>query len=139
LYRGSKFKADSVIDNDAPYSLSYATGIFAGCVYDSGAASFHHMRSSKKDAYAIPLPFSQISESVFYIPPTNTICQLYGGGEFFHARTKAWKEYNIRFLQGIQDGATGLRDRPAYLSSLISKDDLIKQFETYKNKALQLK
>ncbi len=139
LYRGSDFQDDSVtaLSNDSTaYSLSYGTGLFAGCVYDGGATSFYYMRK-KKDAYAILVPYDQMNQSPFYIPPTNTLCQLFGDGESFHGRTKAWKLFNMAQIAGINCGR-GTDPRPLVQSDL-SKSEITQQFQEYKKKAIQLK
>lgn len=138
LYRGSDFKDDSVktIDDNIAYSLSYGTSLFAGCVYDGGATAFHFMRK-KPNAYATLVPYNQLNRSPFYIPPTNTICQLFGFGESFHGRTKAWKFFLVKKIAGINTG--GGKNPRKLLGSNLSKTELIKQFEAYKAKAIQLK
>jgi hypothetical protein len=146
LYRGSDFQKDSPYswgNHDKPYSLSFGTSLFAGCLYDGGATAFHHMRDSvfhyreNQNGYVVAIPFSQLNTSPFYIPPTNTVAQLSGYGETFHARTKAWQGYDVENIGGINLGANlHVRD---HLKSDLSKDTLIAQFEQYKKEAIHLK
>lgn len=139
LYRGADFHKDSTScwdDKDSPYSLSYGSSLFAGCVYDGGATAFHYMRNGQ-NAYAVPIPFDQLNESPFFVPTTHTVAQLFGDGEIFHARTKAWKDFDLKKLKGMDGGGNGhIRD---HLTSNLSQTELNTQFEAYKSKAFQLK
>ncbi|QLH35469.1 MAG: hypothetical protein HWD61_04370 [Parachlamydiaceae bacterium] len=139
LYRGGDFQKDSIScwgDKDKAYSLSFGSSLFAGCLFDGGATAFHYMRNGK-NAYAIPVSFDQLTRSPFFVPTTHTLAQLFGDGEIFHARTKAWKDYDANKLGGMNMGANG-HERNHLISNL-SKEELYAQFETYKNKAVQLK
>lgn len=139
LYRGANFQKDSSTcwtDHDTPYSLSFGTSLFAGCLYDGGATAFHYMRNGQ-NAYAIPVPFEQLNDSPFFIPTTHTVAQLFGNGEIFHARTKAWKDFDVHQIGGMQINVNGhIRD---HLRSQLSQEVLCTQFRAYKNKAFQLK
>jgi len=139
LYRGADFQKDSANcwnERDKPYSLSFGSSLFAGCLFDGGATAFYYMRNGK-NAYAIPVPFHQLNSSPFFIPPTNTTAQLFGDGEIFHSRTKAWKDYDLKQIGGMNMGANGhQRD---HLKSELSKQELTTQFQNYKNQAIQLK
>lgn len=140
LYRGSKFEKDSVVsleDKDIAYSDSFGTSLFAGCIYDPGATAMYYMLNKKNDAYAISVPFTQLHLSPFYIPPTNTVAQLFGYGETFHSRTKAWKDFDLKKIDGINCAAN--HDKRDHLKSDLSKDEFIAQFQSYKNRAIQLK
>lgn len=138
LYRGADFKQDlpfTIEDKERPYSLSYGTSLFAGCVFDGGATAFHHMRN-KKNAYAILIPFDRLKNSPFYVPQSHSITQLFSDGEIFHARTKAWKNFNVQKIDGMNIGANShIRD---HLQSNLTKDVLITQFVEYKNSAVHL-
>lgn len=139
LYRGADFERDSVScwgDKEIPYSLSFGSSLFAGCLFDGGATAFHYMRNGK-NAYAIPVPFDQINSSPFFIPSSNTLAQLFCNGEVFHGRTKAWKNFDINAIGGINWGANS-RKRD-HLKSNLSKEELITQFQNYKKEAIQLK
>lgn len=139
LYRGAIFRKDSIScwsDKNTPYSLSYGSSLFAGCIFDGGATAFRYMRNGK-NAYAIPVPFDQLNHSLFFIPTTHTVAQLFGCGEIFHARTKAWKGFDVRKIRGMNIGANSdVRD---HLQSNLSKEELSTQFKIYKNNAFQLK
>ncbi|GAB4225986.1 MAG: hypothetical protein Tsb0021_01470 [Chlamydiales bacterium] len=137
LYRGANFQKDSAScwsDNDKPYSVSYGSSLFAGALYDAHASAFYYMRTAGS-AYAVPVPFDQMNSSPFFIPPTNVIAQLFGWGEVFHGRTKAWKVDG----QGEIAGVAGVKHTPDHLKSELSKEELLAQFQEYKNKSIQLK
>ena len=142
LYRGGNFKDDSVTKEDpktkakTPFSLSYGTGLFAGCLFDPAATAFHYMKASE-NAYAIAVPFSEYSTSPFYIPPTNTVVQLSSSGETFHARTKVWKGY-VPYLS-IPGVLQRSKDANSLLSSALSQDELIKRFNACKSRAINLR
>ena len=140
LYRGADFRKESIScwsDNDKPYSLSYGSSLFAGCLYDGGATAFHYMRNDQ-NAYAVPVPFDQLNDSPFYIPPTNIVAQLFGDGEIFHSRTKAWKDYDLQKIEGMNVMGTNEHQRDHLMSNL-TKDELTNQFQRYKNEAIQVK
>ncbi|MBS0655633.1 MAG: hypothetical protein JSR46_07645 [Verrucomicrobia bacterium] len=139
LYRGANFENDAPclnIDLNIPYSLSYGSSLFAGCLYDGGATAFRYMRN-EQNAYAIPVPFDQLHTSPFYIPHTNTIVQIFGEGECFHARTKVWKEAHLQSIKGIKGIING--DQRDHLRSDFTKEGLIAEFQRYKDMALHLK
>ena len=139
LYRGADFQKDSTScwsDKDKPYSLSYGTSLFAGCLYDGGATAFHYMRNGQ-NAYAVPVPFDQLNDSPFYVPTSHTVAQLFGDGEIFHARTKAWKSFDVKKIVGMNMGANWhVRE---HLKSNLNQNELTAKFQEYKNKAVQLK
>jgi hypothetical protein len=95
LYRGSKLNNDSPLEYSSNgevsfvQSLSFGTSLFAGSMYDPGAAAFHYMRNRDNDAIAILVPKPEASSSPFAIPSTHPISQIFGNGERWHARTKA--------------------------------------------------
>ena len=101
LYRGAKLSEDDVIRNNSIYSLSFGTSLFAGIFYDGAATAFHFIRNDNCDAYCIPILYKKIEQSCFYIPQDNTICQLFGKGEVFHARTKLHDDFNNKSCPGI--------------------------------------
>ncbi len=139
LYRGADFQNDSAncwSNKNKPYSLSFGSSLFAGSLYDGGATAFYYMRKGK-NAYAIPVPFDHLNSSPFFIPPTNTVAQLFGHGEIFHGRTKAWKDYDLKKIGGLPGSAKDFKTD--HLKSELSKDELLIQFQHYKNQAIQLK
>lgn len=135
IYRGSNFKVDS--PKSGFFSLSYGSSLFAGCVFDGGATPFHFMRQPNLDAYAVPVPFDQLHTSPFYIPPTNAIAQLFGYGEYFHARTKGadgnppLMGFNAMFLDN--------NAKTDHLKSSMKRKELDVQFSRYKRECIQLK
>lgn len=137
LYRGSNIIEDNIYDKTGnAYSLSYGTSLFAGCVFDGGACAFHYMRTSI-NAYAIILPYTDINKSLFYIPESGTIPQIFSDGEIFHIRTKSWKNFNVKNIGGMNTGA-GYNQRD-HLVSEIEKEDLLNRFKLYINSSIQLK
>jgi hypothetical protein len=139
LYRGSHFESDSLKgwDKEKPYSTSFGSSVFAGAIHDAGASAFHFMRNVNANAYAMAIPFEKLYTSPFYIPPTNTICQLFGDGEIFHARTKAWKGADLTTIGGMNFGVNGSnRD---HLQSELPQEEMLAQFQEYKTQAIQLK
>lgn len=139
LFRGADFQEDSVFDEKdktVPYSLSFGSSLFAGCLYDGGATPFHYMRHKKKSGYVIAVSFDKLNDSPFFIPTTNTVAQLSGEGEIFHARTKAWKGFDLQKMQGLGGTNSHIRD---HLKSNFSREELDMSFREYKDKAIQLK
>ncbi len=138
LYRGANFQNDSMCGPDnKPYSLSYGSSLFAGCVHDAGASAFHYMRN-KQDAYAVPIRYDQLNSSPFFIPTAHTVAQLFGSGETFHARTRAWEGFDVDKIKGGFHGFINHRVR-GQLNSKLSKEESIAQFAEYKNLAYHLK
>jgi hypothetical protein len=140
LYRGSNFKEDSVVEGgegDWTKSLSYGSSLFAGVIFDGGATAFHYIRNEKNNGYVVSVPFDQLNRSPFFIPPTNFISQLFAHGEMFHGRTKAWKDCENGKIQGIVLDDYGSKNK-SHISEL-DKEDFIKEFEMYKDQAIQLK
>jgi hypothetical protein len=144
FYRGSRFDLDNVNiitieGKEIPYSLSFGSGLFTGCVFDPGATPFSFMKVAENNAYAIVVQKSKLSTSPFFNPPTGIIPQMYGMGESFHPRTKGWKDCPVNEIRGINISFS-LKDRPReHLSSDISKEELIEMFCLFKNGAVQLK
>lgn len=142
LYRGSQYGNDSLYftesANPAPISLSYGTGLFAGALYDGGATAFHYMRQKENDAFVIPVPFSQLKQSPFIIRSTNVVEQICGYGEAFHVRTKVGGETDV-FIRGIGlEDNNGARDLRRNLKSHLSSEEVQKQFDAHKSKAIFL-
>lgn len=108
--------------------------------YDGGATAFHYMRD-QPNGYAIPILFDQLNISAFLVPPLHTVAQLFGEGEFFHARTKVWQGFNsYQELGGVMDTlALRKRKNREYLMSDLNKEALTTLFQKYKSRAIQLK
>lgn len=141
LYRGSDFQKDAPFKNHSssdmrPFSLSYGSSVFAGCLYDAGATAFTYLRK-ETNAHAIFVPFDQLNDSPFYIPTTNTVAQLFGKGETFHGRTKTWKDFDVEKMEGMYELSS--EETLDHLKSNLSKEEFLKQFQEYKSKAIQLK
>ena len=132
IYRGSNFHKDSIVsDNGSVYSLSYGTGLFAGCLFDGGATVLYYTRN--QDVYALAVPFEE--SGVFYVPRDHCIAQMCGQGETFHARTKAWKDFPLDKVHGMW-GTIG-RDRQ-HLKSEMNKDSMVEAFQAHKKAAVFL-
>jgi hypothetical protein len=139
LYRGAELTKDSISwwgNKDVAYSLSYGSSLFAGCVYDPGATAFYFMRNGQ-NGYAVPVPFDQLNDSLFFAPTTHFVAQLFGDGEIFHGRTKVWKGFDVMAMGGVNCGENS--HKRDHLQSNLSKEELTAQFEAYKSKAIQLK
>ncbi len=136
LYRGADYDNDNPFKNDTPYSLSFGTGLFGGSLFDGSATAFYYMRR-EKNAFAYVVPFDQLHRSPFYIPSSNTLVQLYGNGEAFHARTKGWKGSDLERISGIKGPVS--YNKTDQLKTELSKEELLTQFQMYKSKAIQLK
>ena len=143
LYRGGNFSKDLSVENEGvPYSSSFGTSLFAGICYDTDATAFYHMCKRDSNAYAIVIPYDELPDSDFYIPLANTLQQLCGKGEFFHARTKVWKEADSSIgWKGIDWGL--FRDLEVSMISLLksdhSRDELSRRLIEYKQKAVIFK
>lgn len=151
LFRGACYLSDKPFSENqrCPYSLSFGTSLFAGALYDGGATSFHYMRgfhsakprSAKpglgrrqhNDAFCLLLPLVEAGPaSAFYYPLSSALCQMYGEGEVFHGRTKAWR--GATGLPGVQQGASW-----EYLKSELSQEELIELVEDRYKEAVFLK
>ncbi len=151
LYRGGNYNEDHPVDSSTgmPHSLSYGSSLFAGSVYDAGASAFHHMRKWENKAYALAIPFDEVQNSPFYVPPTNTVAQLFGEGELFHGRSKTWQGFNTNNLGGVDcvnvikeaaDSEPGVLElKLKHLKSDLSQELLIAQYLKYSSNAIQLK
>jgi hypothetical protein len=123
---------DSMNGKELCYGLSYGTGLYAGCVFDSTATAFYYMRKEDAKAFVIPVPYEMFHSSPFYIPPTNTMTQLLGTGENFHAMTKKWKNSDYRF------DFSEARQHPEVVESELEKQDLSDLFQEFSRKAIPL-
>lgn len=94
IYRGSIVVDDRPLEYNeknevrSVQSLSYGTGLFSGSMYDPGATAFYYIRKEEKDASAILIPQEEAASSPFAIPTTHPLCQMFGRGEKFHARSR---------------------------------------------------
>lgn len=138
VFRGPSLRSDLLLNKKTSHSLSYGHSLFAGCVRDPSATAFHYMRNENNTAYAIAIPFDQLSLSPFIIPPGNTMARLFGYGEVFHARTKVGREWDLKSkVIGIEhhiDEETSKK----YRSSSFTQEELNTQFQAHKSKAILL-
>jgi hypothetical protein len=135
LYRGASGN-DSIFstkNENESYRLSYGTGLYAGCVYDPDATAFYYMLKEDTKAFVIPVPLEMLNRSVFYIPPTNAVTQLFGTGEHFHAVTKKWKGANYWLDCSSQ------RKDPKVVESDLEMKEFSEMFDAFSRKAIQLK
>ena len=143
LYRGSYFPEDqcySQSDKQIPFSLSFGTGLFAGYLYESGtkgAMAFDYMKKSVNHAYAIAVSVDDFHTSPFFIPSTNAICQFAGKEEIFHARSKSFKESDVKDLKGFPSFKSVTRRD--HLISNLSRVTFLEKFKLYKQQAIFLK
>lgn len=134
LYRGSGANgSDSIFckfsDQSDYHRLSYGTGLFAGCVFDSTATAFYFMRQEVLDGFALVVPIEKLSRSIFDYPEGNGLSQLLGRGEYFHVSTKRWKG----LWADVQSP-----DRYINWDSDIEKSDYIAQFQDYSSRTIFL-
>jgi len=139
LYRGSLFQQDDYYARDWKWmriihNLSYGSSLFAGSIYDDGAAPFFFATKPALDIYVISVPYDQLQVAPFYIPPTNSIAQLSGYGELFHGRSKFWKGAKTKGVTGIAK-----TELPATHYSELSQEEVLSQFKHYKANAIHLK
>lgn len=136
-YRGAVYDKDALFCGKTPQSLSYGTSLFAGCILDVDATAYRYMRSKLNNAYVICVPFDRIDTGIFYIPPADTISQLYSRGEVFHIRTKVPKDTEVC------NGFAGFLNETnkEYRVDMIMQytEDTLKEFEKYKANAIILK
>lgn len=132
LLRGVKPRKDSVVHRTIPekaHSLSLGTSMLAGGVFDGDATALYYMKRNK-NGYAILIEFDQVKNSFVYIPHTNSIVQLFGVGEYFHARTKAEKGANLDNLSGVaKENSTCWNISNAHLASNYTATELTALFE----------
>jgi hypothetical protein len=94
LYRGANISADKPLEYDETgnvtlvQSLSYGTGVFPGGMYDPGATAFYYLRKADNNGFAILVPQEEAENSPFAIPTTHPLCQMFGRGEKWHARSR---------------------------------------------------
>lgn len=140
LFRGARIEKDSIEiireDEKKPYSQSFGSSAFAGAVFDNGATAFRYMLSPNTDAYAVSLPFNQVNSSPFTIQPHSTLRQLYGKGETFHPRTKAWSGAPLNDITGFSAGTPQIRN---YVVSDLSRKQIKNGFKKYKAASVLIK
>lgn len=104
LCRGGSAINDSPKDRkktDEAFSLSYGTGLLSGVMFDEGATPWQIMRNTGL-GYFITIPIESVLSSGIYFPRSNAICQFYGRGETFHARSMVPKSLgNAQKINGL--------------------------------------
>ena len=103
LYRGSTLSTETpinLVDDSQGYSLSYNLSLLNGIIHDDTACTFLYMLPEETKRIYVEVPkyiTHQKSEyeELLFIPPIHRIQQIYGKGEFFHARTKVFKGSKI--------------------------------------------
>lgn len=144
LYRGSQFEKDAThyhYDKKVfPYSLSYGSGLFAGCVYDGGATAFYFMCQKKNNAYTIPVSYDALNLSPFFVPDMHTVNGLLGFGDRVQSRTKLWKGIEEKNLMGLRNfNGPACQVKKDLIRSDLTQEEFIKEFSDYKSQAIQLK
>jgi hypothetical protein len=107
LYRGADFSKDSP-ERSGPNSLSFGMSLFAGVVNDGGATAYSYMRDENLDAYAVPVDLNKANSDLFYLPSLTALESLFGHGESFHARSKAYLDPKNTRIGGFL-GSEGLQ------------------------------
>lgn len=139
LFRAAKIENDHVyVTNDWVKSLSFGIGLFSGCVWDPGACCFRYLHKNRT-GYIISITLDELKSkcNIFYIPPTNSIAQLLGERESFHARTMAWKGADLKTIDMGNVCAPGGHVRE-HLESQIPENELEHIFNNHKKKAILL-
>lgn len=138
FYRGADYEKDVPYlrtNPKTPFSLSFGASLFSGVMFDQKATAFAPMRNGS-DGFAIPVPIEEIPTSPFYYPISDTMYQIYGIGEIFHGRSKAWKGISLQHgMQGVAPGPCITLD---HLRSDLSEDDFNRAFDQYKKEAILL-
>lgn len=143
IYRGGSL-ADSTItrSNKKDHSLSFGTGLFASSLSgDFGAVPWHYISKSASLGYAIRVPYSELSSSPFYRPPSHAISQLNLYGDL-HPRTKVQNPdgvtsgihlTNLSYFRYVKE-----LKMPAELTSQRTSQDREKTWQQYFNKRVDL-
>lgn len=159
LYRGSSDQKEGVIDEknkNRGYSLSYNTSILNGLLYDSGACTYNYMLLTNnqlfspndksfqnekseqyKTRYRIKKHFygdNSNENNLLFIPPLHPLMQLASGGEFWHARSKIFKNSeikNINVFAWYYDDYDNSYKFPDYLMSNYEKNEMNKKFKLF--------
>lgn len=139
LYRGSKFELDSPLDTSgggvSVRSISYGAGLFSGWLNDTSATPWFYMNSinSSLTAQALLLDRDALKKDIFFIPSEHALTNIFGMGEYFHARTKVPvpSTFPLPIL-----GVSGVRRYSSlshhFLLSKLSLKSLLAQFKTLK-------
>jgi hypothetical protein len=155
LYRGSMDNYEAVVqkgDDTKGYSLSYNASVFCGYLYDSTACTFNYFKNFKKrdrsgdtkiyhqQRYVFHRFFyddKTFPDNILYIPPLHPLEQLLSEGEFFHVRSKFFKDTKIDDNMGnickyvMKKRSENLPPDdllPHYLKSVRDKDELQADF-----------
>lgn len=148
LYRGSKINNDIPLEYDEKgnvtfvQGLSFGTGLFSGGMNDPGAAAFYYMRKSTNDAIALLVPQEEESVSPFAIPKTHPLCQMFGYGEKWHARSRAPtvnvdSEIKLGCKHGMSVGRLG--NIPKHFLLAVTPKEFEEKFQAYKKCIVNLK
>lgn len=140
LYRGGDLINDKIrLPSGEPHSLSFGTSPFAGGVYDAGAAAFHFMRIKDRNAFIVPIPFTQAEKGLYYFPRSHAVCQLTSKGLFFHVRSKAPAGLEpSRKIYGIEGHFQSYGELPSEFKSGLTESELEEQFELTMDQAISL-
>lgn len=157
LYRSSHIKNDNTfkfnnkneetsdIQDYTLVSLSYGTGLFAGSIYDMGAAPYgvKCKMFDYPDTYVIPVPAHEHASGTFFIPDVNAVSQFFAYGENFHVRTQIGDAVPINDkISGIcktkNFGFKGDAPYGDHLISYLTNKEINQRFNEYKSNAIML-
>jgi hypothetical protein len=148
LYRGSNNNIESAVNlgNDSKgYSISYNTSLLNAMVSDIDACTYWYMTfwsTSVNTFYLLDKYFygdDSINDKLFFIPPLYPLMQLNSIGEFWHARSKIFKNSKIKSVKSF--GLLSYKNEnkfPNFLSSKLGKNNMDKTFRTMINKDRKL-
>jgi len=126
LYRGYSGSIFSTLNESQAHSNSFNTSILNGLINDAGANTYNYMETGcHKSFYLIKKHFYSDSSDInkiFFIPPILPFLLLYGAGEYWHARSKIYKDATGR-ISGLAGGLIS-----DFIISSLSKDELEAKF-----------
>jgi len=158
LYRGSSDLIENVVDKrnqNRGYSVSYNLSILGGIFYDKTACTYNYMLGEYKlEDVNIPITKEQdnfnfktryrikkhnyndnsISGNLFFIPPLHPLIQLLSLGEYWHPRSKIFKNSEIKGIQAFNyfyDDYDSVNKFPDYLISSYEKDEMEKKYNLF--------
>lgn len=149
LYRGSTVLDDKPLEYGENgkvtfvQSLSYGTSLFAGGMHDPGATVFRYARKADKDAVALLIPHENLADSPFAIPTSHPLCQIFGRGEKWHARSRAPTiDVDPKTTMGCKNGMSigKVESVPEHFQIAATPEEFVKKFQYYmKNSLVDLK
>jgi hypothetical protein len=135
LYRGTKHAQDSLTGSGG-FPISYNTGLFAGSVYDYEGNTFTPLFMIEgTSGYCLTIPYEDMikQEFPFHIPVGNSLKQLFGHDQPYHAWTKVTP--SILDPMGQIPPESHLNYSRYYVDDL---NRLEQQYQVYINKKIQI-